>query len=125
MNSLLHHLDLEVSLEEISRVLKPDGKLLFREPLGTNPVFQLYRYFTPKARTSGERPFTFEDLELFKSRFHFEDVSWFGFSNILSAFLRVEWLRFALSKSDSLFSKTPLKYLYWQFAGVARKKTQI
>ena len=67
VNSLLHHLDLETSFIEISRVLKDDGKLLFREPLGTNPFFQFYRYITPKSRTVDERPFTFKDLKLFKT----------------------------------------------------------
>ena len=118
----MHHLDLEVSFTEISRVLKDDGKLFFREPLGTNPFFQLYRYITLSARTVDERPFTFEDLRLMRKYFDLEDVTWYGFLNIVSAFIRVPMLRNILSKIDEKFSKTPLRYLYWQFAGLARKK---
>lgn len=103
-------------------MLKDDGKLFFREPLGTNPFFQLYRYITLSARTVDERPFTFEDLRLMRKYFDLEDVTWYGFLNIVSAFIRVPMLRNILSKIDEKFSKTPLRYLYWQFAGLARKK---
>lgn len=122
VNSLLHHLDLETSFTEISRVLKDDGSLLFREPLGTNPIFQLYRYITPSARTIDERPFTFQDLRLVRKYFELEDVTWYGFLNIFSAFIRAPILRNGLSRIDMILSKTPLRYLYWQFAGLARKK---
>ena len=40
VNSLLHHLDLDLTFPEISRVLKENGKLIFREPLGTNIFFK-------------------------------------------------------------------------------------
>lgn len=124
VNSLLHHLDLETSFSEISRVLQDEGKLLFREPLGTNPIFELYRRTTPSARTSDERPLTFNDLKLMNSYFEFDDIVWFGFSNIVSAFVRIPALRMILSNLDKMLSKTPLKYLYWQFAGIARKNKQ-
>jgi SAM-dependent methyltransferase len=122
VNSLLHHLDLETSFVEISRVLKDDGKLLFREPLGTNPFFQFYRYITPGARTVDERPFTFGDLKLMRKYFELEDVTWFGFLNIISGFIRVPLLRNGLSSIDKILSRSPLRYLFWQFSGLARKK---
>lgn len=122
VNSLLHHLDLETSFVEISRVLKDDGKLLFREPLGTNPFFQFYRYITPGARTVDERPFTFGDLRLMRKYFELEDVTWFGFLNIISGFIRVPTLRNGLSSIDKILSKSPLRYFFWQFSGLARKK---
>lgn len=123
VNSLLHHMDLETSFIEINRVLKDDGKLLFREPLGTNPIFQIYRYITPRARTVDERPFTFRDLRLMRKHFELEDVTWYGFLNIVSAFIRVPMLRSGLSSLDKILSRTSLRYLFWQFAGRARKKT--
>lgn len=121
VNSLLHHMDLKATFIEISRVLKDDGKLLFREPLGTNPIFQIYRYITPSARTVDERPFTFKDLSLMREYFELEDVTWFGFLSIVSAFIKVPILRNGLSRIDRTLSKTPFRYLYWQFAGLARK----
>ena len=40
---ILHHLNLKACLDEIERILKPGGKFVFIEPLGTNPVINLYR----------------------------------------------------------------------------------
>lgn len=124
VNSLLHHMDLETSFLEIKRVLKDDGLLLFREPLGTNPLIRLYRKITPKLRTDDERPFTFKDLRLMQSHFSLENIKWIGFLSIISAFCRLNHLRSTLSFIDHVLSKTPLKYFYWQFAGEARKKNK-
>ena len=123
VNGLLHHLDLEVSFKEIFRILSDDGALIFREPLGTNPAFQIYRMMTPIARTIDERPFTFNDLGLMKKYFDLNgQIQWYGFFSILSAFLRNDNVRAALTKIDGVFSKTPLKYFYWQFSGIAKKR---
>ena len=122
VNSLLHHLDLEVSLKEISRVLVKNGKLMFLEPLGTNPAFQCYRYFTPDARTIDERPFKFKDLALLKKYFKLKQINWFGFLVIVSAFSNNKKLRDILTIIDMYLSRTPLKYFFWQICGVATKK---
>ncbi len=126
VNSLLHHLDLEVTFQEITRLLHRDGILVFSEPLGTNPLFQLYRRFTPSARTVDERPFTFADLALMQNYFQFSDVQWFGFSSIVSAFIPSAFLRnffrLSLTKFDRFLSITPLKYLFWRFSGIANVK---
>lgn len=122
VNSLLHHLDLKQSLSEIARVLRPGGVLLFREPLGTNPFFQLYRRLTPTARTPDERPFTFSDLALLRAHFDLQNAQWFGFFSIGSAFIRLRAVRAALTAIDRGLSVTPLRYFFWQFSGVAVKR---
>ena len=121
VNSLLHHLDLNVTFQEISRVLTSGGKLIFREPLGTNPFFQIYRGLTPSARTPDERPFTIEDVKLMKTYFKFDEIRYFGLLVIISAFIKSEKLRKFLKRSDDVMSKTPLKHFFWQFSGVATK----
>lgn len=120
VNSLLHHLDLVIAFNEIRRVLTSEGMLIFREPLGTNFMFQIYRSLTPGARTVDERPFTLKDLRLMRSYFVFDDVQWFGFSNIMSAYFRIEVVRRLLTVLDRWLSRTPLKFFYWQFAGIAK-----
>lgn len=122
VNSLLHHLDLELAFAEISRVLTDSGVLIFREPLGTNPAFQMYRVLTPSARTPDERPFTFSDIKLMKRYFVLEDIQWFGFTNILAAFIPVDMLRRIFTRVDDILAYTPMRYLFWQFAGIARKR---
>ncbi len=62
--SILHHLDLKQSYSELSRVLKSDGKAFFIEPLGHNPVINLFRKLTSNLRTEDEHPLHMKDLNL-------------------------------------------------------------
>ncbi len=75
---ILHHLEFERALLEIRRVLKPDGVMLFREPLALNPVGALVRALTPEARTVDEQPLRPSELatcrKLFHAKFHFEQL---------------------------------------------------
>ena len=43
---ILHHLKISECINEILRILKPNGTLLFIEPLGTNPLINFYRFFS-------------------------------------------------------------------------------
>lgn len=122
VNSLLHHMDLAVVLKEIHRVLKTDGLLIFREPLGTNVLFNLYRFLTPSARTVDEMPLNFSDLKIIDKHFIPVRVEYFGFLSILSAFFKSHRLRSILINMDLLLSKTPIKFFFWQISGVLRKK---
>ena len=67
--SVLHHLEFTRALDEIRRVLKPCGKILFYEPLGINPISKAVRVLTPQARTSDERPLGFVELRQLRERF--------------------------------------------------------
>jgi SAM-dependent methyltransferase len=62
--AILHHLDLERAYSELARVLRPGGRAIFIEPLGHNPLINLYRRRTPHLRTPDEHPLLTEDLEL-------------------------------------------------------------
>jgi ubiquinone/menaquinone biosynthesis C-methylase UbiE len=57
-NGILHHLNTDIALKEVYRVLKPNGRMLFLEPLADNPLLKLFRRLTPFARTEDESPFT-------------------------------------------------------------------
>lgn len=75
---ILHHLDLGRALAEIRRVLKPDGIMVFGEPLDNNPVGRVVRWLTPKARTADETPLRHADLARIRQDFdcelHFEQM---------------------------------------------------
>ena len=68
--AILHHLDYNRALDEICRVLKPGGRILFAEPLGINPVGKLVRLMTPFARTDDEKPLMFKELTELEKRFN-------------------------------------------------------
>ena len=51
---VLHHLDLDRSMAELARVMKPGGHLLGTETLGHNPLIRWYRQRTPELRTAWE-----------------------------------------------------------------------
>jgi 2-polyprenyl-3-methyl-5-hydroxy-6-metoxy-1,4-benzoquinol methylase len=74
--AIIHHLDLKQSLAELHRVLRPGGVAYFAEPLGTNPLIQIYRKLTPQFRTEDERPLYLKELpdllKAFKSYEHRE-----------------------------------------------------
>jgi len=62
-NGILHHLDKIVAINSIYKVLKPGGRLVFKEPLADNPLLKIFRFFTPRARTEDEEPFSKKDLK--------------------------------------------------------------
>jgi SAM-dependent methyltransferase len=73
---ILHHLDLNRAYGEIARTLKPSGAAVFLEPLGHNPLINLYRRLTPGFRTDDEHPLRTADLEgargfFGRAEFHF------------------------------------------------------
>jgi SAM-dependent methyltransferase len=122
VNGLLHHMELPKVLPEIFRVLKSKGKLYAREPLGTNPLINLYRSVTPSVRTVDERPFTMADFRLVAQYFYTSQISCFGFASIASAFVPIPALRAVLTKLDEVLALTPLKWLFWQFGGSFEKR---
>jgi SAM-dependent methyltransferase len=75
--SILHHLELETALPEIARVLKPDGRALFLEPLGHNPAINLYRRLTPRLRTVDEHPFHLSELDATGEHFGSVEIDYF------------------------------------------------
>lgn len=70
---ILHHLDLERAYAEIARVLTDDGHAVFIEPLGHNPLINLYRRLTPAMRSEDEHPLQVGDLRLASSFFEHVD----------------------------------------------------
>jgi len=81
---ILHHLDLDKSLSEIARTLRPGGKAIFIEPLGHNPFINLYRKITPNLRTEDEHPLLAKDLKSMQSYFSKIEPHYFHFHSIMA-----------------------------------------
>jgi SAM-dependent methyltransferase len=78
-SAIVHHLDLRRALPEVARVLRPEGRAIFIEPLGHNPLINLYRRRTPELRTPDEHPLRLDDLELISSFFEASEYRLFHF----------------------------------------------
>lgn len=72
---VLHHVELEAALEEFMRLLAPDGRAIFIENSGLNPLLMLARrrlagrFGIPRFGTPDERPLGKLEYRLLKSRF--------------------------------------------------------
>jgi len=80
---ILHHLNLNKSLKELNRMLKKGGTMLFAEPMATNPIINIYRKFTPKARSADEHPLVFQDIKLIESMFKNVEAKYYGFLTLI------------------------------------------
>jgi SAM-dependent methyltransferase len=83
-SGILHHLDLETALGELCRVLRPDGTAIFMEPLGHNPVFNLFRRATPQYRTPDEHPLRRAHFALLRRRFRSTEVVYHHLFSLLA-----------------------------------------
>jgi len=89
-SAILHHLDLRKAFSEVSRTLRPDGAAIFVEPLGHNPLINLYRKCTPQLRTVDEHPLLMKDLRLAEEYFGRVETRFFQ----LQSFLAIPFMRF-------------------------------
>ena len=81
---ILHHLDLENAFGEITRVIRPDGRAVFSEPLGHNPLINLYRRLTPRMRTVDEHPLLMGDFDIVRRHFADVELEFFTLSTLLA-----------------------------------------
>ena len=83
-SAILHHTDIDRSLQEIKRVLKDNGRALFIEPMNENFILKCWRWLTPWRRSPTERALIWDDILFIKKMFPNANLTFFCFMSILS-----------------------------------------
>ncbi len=86
--AILHHLDLSKAVSELSKVMKENGSAIFLEPLGHNPIINLYRSLTKNLRTEDEHPLLLDDLKIFEKYFGSVKIHYFHLTTLALVPLR-------------------------------------
>ena len=125
-SGILHHLNLNKSLSELKRILKKDGKIVFIELMATNPIINLYRKFTPNARTSDEHPFKLSDIEFIKSSFANVEVKYYGFFTLVCFLFYKEpeksnLFQILKKMDEKILNSRYFKFLAWSVLIKAKK----
>jgi ubiquinone/menaquinone biosynthesis C-methylase UbiE len=129
--SILHHLEYDVAIKEIARVVKPGGIAVFDEPLRDNPAAKLLRAITPKARTKDELPLSRKQIQWTDRLFGGERHRFSGlfstgiglFTSLLpiapdNALLRM------VDRIDCLMARSPVRYWMRRAVLVWEKRDQ-
>jgi len=104
--AILHHLDLDKTIPEIHRVLKPSGIAIFAEPLEGNPFLRLYRKLTPQYRTPDEKPLVVREFAS-----HLQEYASFTHHEFyLTALFPLFVSNFKLFRSASKLLKSCIKF---------------
>lgn len=83
-SGIIHHLDITNAYKEINRILNNNGHAVFLEPLGHNPIINLYRFFTPNLRTEDEHPLKIKNIKLLKNYFQDVKIEYFSLFTLLA-----------------------------------------
>lgn len=112
-SAILHHLELEKALYDIKKKLKIGGKAIFLEPLGHNPIINIYRKFTSNIRTPDEHPLVMKDIRLAKRIFSDIIIEYY---HILT-FLAVPFRNYSIFKSllPMLIKMDKMMFKYFPF----------
>jgi ubiquinone/menaquinone biosynthesis C-methylase UbiE len=122
-SGMLHHLDLKKAFPELSRIMKPGGKILCVEALSYNPIIQLYRELTPSLRTEWEKKhiLSLREVRFARRWFNVADMRFFNMISPLATLLpkgtaREIGLR-VTHAVDAVLTKVPgLRLWSWVFA---------
>ncbi len=96
------------------------------EPLGTNPLINLYRKLTPGSRTVDEHPLVFRDFDFIKNTLGVITIKYYGFMSLIFFIFYGNSKKSIVFKMltvlDSwIFKLKFLRFLAWSVLIVAKK----
>jgi SAM-dependent methyltransferase len=117
-SGVVHHLDTAACAREVSRVLRPGGHAIFWEPLGLNPLINVYRWMTPSARTADEHPLLPRDIRLLREHFASVELEFYGLASLAAVPFRNsgagQMAKRALELvDDAVFLLPGIRFLAW------------
>ncbi|MBN1430273.1 MAG: class I SAM-dependent methyltransferase [Anaerolineae bacterium] len=126
-SGILHHLNMDIALPEIARVLATNGRAIFIEPMGYNPAINLFRHLTPHYRVEDEHPLKKADIDLISRHFGYVDHRFYYLFTLLAVpfhrtLIHSSLVAFLNFVDQVLFKIIPgLKFLAWQVVLVVEK----
>lgn len=144
--NLLHHVDIEATLQRLKPYLAPGGVFVSWDPLAYNPAINVYRAVATQVRTPDEHPLKWADICLFKRHFSHVQPRYFWLTTLIIFVImaivqrrnpnrerywkavvqegdRWAWLYRPLERLDGVLLAVlpPLRLLCWNVVIVAKK----
>jgi len=144
--NLLHHVEIDQTLERIKHHLTDDGVTVTWDPLAYNPVINVYRSMATDVRTPDEHPLKWGDIKLFKKHFGNVETKYYWLTTLIiflimallqrrnpnkERFWKVvvqegdkwQWLYGPLEKLDNilLWLMPPLRLICWNIVVISSK----
>ena len=89
MGNLLHHVDIQKTIERIKPHLASNGKFISWDPLAYNPIINIYRIIAKSVRTVDEHPLTAADLKFIKTSFKKVEFKYFWLTSLFIFILMI------------------------------------
>lgn len=144
--NLLHHVNIEETIERIKFHVKDDGVFVSWDPIHYNPLINIYRKIAKDVRTPDEHPLKYKDIKTIKKNFNEVETKFFWLFTLIifiimaifqgknpnkERFWKVvvndgekwEWLYKPLEILDQIVLTLipPLKWLCWNVVIIAKK----
>ncbi len=125
-NAVLHHLDLDLAVPELVRVLSPGGRAVFCEPWGGNPLLAWARRGFPysgKQRTEDETPLHSGHVKKLQQGFRQVEVQGFQLLGMLGRLLGRSRLTDRLERWDRrLLGSVPILQRFCRYVVVTLRR---
>ncbi|MCE5231254.1 methyltransferase domain-containing protein [bacterium] len=101
--NLLHHVQIDKTLETLIPHLAEGGVFVSWDPVQYNPIINVYRMMATKVRTPGEHPLRLRDIGTFRRYFADVETRWFWLTTLIIFILMAVLQR-----------RNPNKERYWK-----------